>query len=127
MTLEEAIGRFDVLYPNAMDHRAKREALSSFDGRLYAGLLTQFEGAPETFEGYDGSAPGTAELLVKFPFDDIYIKYLFAHYAAVCGDTARYNNAASLFNAAYEQYARYLNRTRKRAAPGCALQTEAAV
>ena len=127
MTLEEAIGRFDALYPNAMDHRAKRDALSAFDGRLYAGLLTQFEGAPEAFVGYDGSAPGNTELLVKFPFDDIYIKYLFAHYAAVCGDTARYNNAAALFNAAYEQYARYLNRTRKRASGGRRLETEAAV
>ena len=126
MTLDEAIGRFDALYPNAMDYAAKRDALSAFDGRLYAEILQQFQGAPEGFAGYTASTPGSVRLLADFPFDDIYVKYLFAHYAAVSGDTARYNNAAALFNAACEQYVNYLNRTRKRKSGGARLRAEAA-
>ena len=114
MTLREAIERFDLLYPNPLPLEAKRGMLSAFDGRLYAEVLSHYEGAPESFAGYDESTPPETPLLAEFPFDDVYLKLLCAENDAVCGDIARYNNAAALFNAAYERYVSHVGRTRRR-------------
>ena len=114
MTLQEAIERFDLLYPNPLPQEVKRGMLSAFDGRLYAEVLSHYEGAPASFTGYDENTPPETPLLVQFPFDDVYLKLLCAENDAVCGDIAHYNNAAALFNAAYERYVSHVNRTRRR-------------
>ncbi len=117
MRLNEAIERFDLLYPNAMPHAAKLKLLSDLDGRLYTEVLSRYEGAPGAFEGYTPETPAETPLLIPFPFDDIYLKALCAENDAVNGDVARYNNAALLLNAAWEQYVNYVNRTRRRLHP----------
>ncbi len=127
MTLQEAIERFDLLYPNAMPLSAKRDALSAFDGKLFSQVLAQYRDAPERFDGYTETTPGNVRLLAQFPFDDLYIKLLCAEYAAVSGDTARYNNASALFNESYENYVNYLNRTRARKGEARRLRTEGRV
>ncbi len=114
MTLKEAVARFDALYPNALDIGYKRRLISGFDGRVYSEVLVHFEGAPQFFAGYGENADPDTQLLVEFPFDDIYIKLLCAENDAVGGDTLRYANSAALFNAAWEQYVNYINRTRRR-------------
>ena len=114
MTLKEAIDRFDLLYPNAVPFAEKRAILSAFDGRLYAEVLSCYDGAPETFAGYGEYTPEDTALLIGAPYDDIYIKVLTAENDALCGDIDRYNNAVSLLNTAYEQYVGHLNRTRRR-------------
>ncbi len=115
MTLREAIERFDLLYPNSLPLAAKRGMISAFDGRLYAEVLSHYGGAPAAFTGYDETTPPETPLLAEFPYDDIYIKMLCAENDAVCGDVARYNNAAALFNAAYERLAAHVGRSRPRA------------
>ena len=114
MTLREAIDRFDLLYPNAVPFAEKRAILSAFDGRLYAEVLSCYEGAPGAFAGYDEHTPQDTALLIGYPYDDIYMKLLTAENDALCGDIDRYNNAASLLNNAYGQYVDHLNRTRRR-------------
>ena len=114
MTLREAIDRFDLLYPNPLEIGAKRRILSDFDGRLYSELLVHYEGAPQVFAGYGEATPPDTLLLAEYPYDDIYLKLLCAENDAVCGDIARYNNSAALFNAAYNDYAAHINRTRRR-------------
>ncbi len=118
MTLREAIDRFDLLYPNALPYPAKLKILSDLDGRLYAQVLSGYENAPAAFSGYTEATPADTALLVRFPYDDIYVKALCAENDAVNGDIARYNNAAAMFNAAWEQYANHVTRTcRRKAAP----------
>ncbi len=114
MTVREAIDRFDLLYPNAMPYTAKLKLLSDLDGRLYTEVLSNYENAPAAFTGYTESTPSDTALLIRFPYDDIYIKALCAENDAVNGDIARYNNAAAAFNAAWEQYVNHVNRTRGR-------------
>ena len=114
MTLREAIDRFDLTYPNPLEIGVKRRILSEFDGRLYSELLVHYEGAPRVFSGYGEHTPPDTPLLAEYPFDDIYLKLLCAENDAVCGDIARYNNAAAAFNAAYNDYAAFINRTRRR-------------
>ena len=114
MTLREAIDRFDLTYPNPLEIGVKRRILSEFDGRLYSELLVYYEGAPQVFSGYGETTPPDTPLLAEYPFDDIYLKLLCAENDAICGDIARYNNAAAAFNAAYNEYAAFINRTRRR-------------
>ncbi len=114
MTLREAIDRFDLTYPNPLEIGVKRRILSEFDGRLYSELLVYYEGAPQVFSGYGETTPPDTPLLAEYPFDDIYLKLLCAENDVVCGDIARYNNAAAAFNAAYNDYASFINRTRRR-------------
>lgn len=114
MTLKEAVDRFDHLYPNPLTIAEKRKILSDFDGQLFAQVLVHYEGTPDIFTGYDETAAPDTALLVPYPYDDVYLKLLCAETDAVCGDTARYNNSAALFNAAYEQYVAHVNRTRTR-------------
>ena len=111
MTVREAVGRFDLLYPNAMPYAEKLRVLSALDGKLYTELLSRLSGAPAPFAGYTADTPADTALLAPFPYDDIYLKALCAENDAINGDIARYNNAAALFNAAWERLASYLNRT----------------
>ena len=123
MTLREAIDRFDLTYPNPLEIGVKRRILSEFDGRLYSELLIHYEGAPQVFSGYGEDTPPDTPLLVEYPFEDLYLKLLCAENDAVCGDIARYkeaealaccNDVAAAFNAAYNDYAAFINRTRRR-------------
>lgn len=118
MTLRDAIDRFDLLYPNPLHYGEKRRILSDFDGRVYTEILSQYEGAPPCFEGYGESTSPDTPLLVQFPYDDLYMKLLCAENDAACGDIARYNNSAALFNTAYGQYVNHVNRTRRRRRSG---------
>jgi len=113
MTLKEAIERFDLLYPNALDITEKRRIISELDGRISLEIFSNYEGQETPFGGYSESTPGDTALLAAFPFEDIYIKALCTENDAVSGDISRYNNSAELFNTAWEQYAAYYNRTHR--------------
>ncbi|MBQ7637729.1 MAG: hypothetical protein IJS90_02360 [Clostridia bacterium] len=113
MTLREAIERFDLLYPNALDLSAKRNIISALDGRINSEILVNYGEGEADFCGYNETTPGETQLLAQFPFDDIYIKALCVENDAVSGDIDRYNNSAEVFNLSWEQYAAYYNRTRR--------------
>ncbi len=118
MTLGETVRRFDLLYPNAMELPLKVALVSRLEGRLNAELLPLYGEADPDFTGYEAAADENRPLLIPFPFDDIYIKFLAAENDLINGDTARYNNSAAVFNAAWDMLAAYYNRTRApRAAP----------
>ena len=50
-------------------------------------------------------------LQIKEPYDNIYEYYLDMRIAHVTGDTTAYNNAAEMFNSAYQAFRRYFSRT----------------
>lgn len=110
MTLKQAIERFDLLYPNALDIAEKRRVISELDGRINLEIFSGYDENNASFCGYSEKTPGDTLLLAQFPFDDLYIKALCAENDAVSGDINRYNNSAALFNSSWEQYAAYYNR-----------------
>ncbi len=111
MTLKETITRFDLLYPNAMALPAKISLVSRLEGRVNRELLRPYGLGEEGFAGYTAEDYDAAVLMTPFPFDDIYIKYLNAENDLVNGDTVRYANSATVFNAAYAELAAYISRT----------------
>lgn len=117
MTADAAIERFDTLYPNALSYAEKLRMLSVLDGRIHRELLSRYEGENGEFIGYSEGISDSEMLLVGFPYDDIYVKYLAAETDLINGDTARYANSYAEFNNLYGEYAAEINRTHRIKAP----------
>lgn len=116
MTIDQAIERCDEMKPNSYDREDKIRWLSELDGRITADILLTHEAAPgETaqgaFPGYDSATDGGTELLVKAPYEDVYIKYLFSQIDFNNAEFTRYNNSAAMFSAVYAAFADAYNRT----------------
>lgn len=65
---------------------------------------------PIEFVGYDTVDLGKV-LLAPFPYDKLYREYIFAQIDYSNGETDRYINSATAFNAAYTDFAAFYNRT----------------
>ena len=111
MTIKEAIARFDTLYPNAFSHNEKLAWLSELDGKIFSEIISLYENAPERFFGYYPSMDLNTPLLVPFPDDDIYIKFMCLKTDLINSDIKRFNNSSLLFNSAFASFANQYNRT----------------
>lgn len=113
MKLAEAIAIIDTLKANPYDRSEKRMWLSTLDGMVKTRILDTHCGRQETCLPYTEDTPEDTQLLVPAPFDRIYLWYLSAQMDYYNGEITRYNNAISLFESAFEDYANYYHRTHK--------------
>lgn len=112
MTIIEAINRIDSFKPNTFGQPDKIKWLSNLDGIIKKEIIDTHEGSEAVnFDGYDVDTALDTVLLVPFPYDDIYIKWLEAQIDYVNGDTAKYNNSMTMYNSALYEFKRYYNRT----------------
>lgn len=112
MTVLQAITRADLDRPNEVPAERKLQWLSTLDGRIDRELFQRFDGAPPAFSGYGPETElQTAELLVGFPFDDLYLRYLVLRIDLEQGELERYNNDAAAFNRIWQSYAAHYGRT----------------
>ena len=109
MTVNTCIDLADMLAPNDIDDTVKRRWLGEIDGNVRVDLLghSTVDAANGT---EDGVLPVTASLAVPYPFDRLYWMYLVAMIAFAQNDLVGYANAATMFNAAYERYAKWVQR-----------------
>ena len=111
MTIIEAINRIDELKPNSYTYLDKIGWLSKLDGTIKKNIIdTHEDGEDITFTGYNNDTPDDTELLVKAPYDEIYLYWLESRIDYYNGEMAKYNNSAAMFNNAYAEYANYINR-----------------
>ena len=112
MTIIEAINAADKRKPNMLSEGEKVRLLSSLDGKIKLEIIDTHEGGEGvSFAAYTEDTPRDTVLLVPFPWDDLYIKYLEAHIDYYLSDTDRYNNSVAVYNEAYEAFAAWYNRT----------------
>ena len=112
MTLIEAINRIDSFKPNTFVQTDKIKWLSNLDGIIKKEIIDTHEGSEAVeFSGYDTDTALDTVMLVPFPYDDIYIKWLEAQIDYVNGDTAKYNNSMTMYNSAFYEFKRYYNKT----------------
>lgn len=112
MTIIEAINRIDSLKPNNYTPDEKISWLSTLEGIIKTEIIDTHEGSENIdFDGYDADTPLDTVMLVPFPYDDIYIKWLEAQIDYTNGDTHRYENSMIAYNTVYSTFARYYNRT----------------
>ncbi len=108
MTGSEAIALGDGFEPNYYTQAQKIAWLNSLDGQIFNEIILTHEHA----EGaeYTPLSLGTDELLVPFPYTNIYNYWLQAMIALENGETQKYLVNKDLFNAAYENYVHWYNR-----------------
>ena len=136
MTLMGAINHIDAIKPNAYSQTEKIKWLSTLDGLVFEQIWAthkdadiykdiEVEDGQEKpledlfvkdkgvirFRGYEGGSALSTELLVKAPFDEIYIKWLEAQVDYANGEFQKYNNSMTMFKDAYEGYEKQYNRT----------------
>ena len=112
MTIREAIGRVDGLKHNTYTNAEKTAWLSRLDGKVKTELIDTHEGGSNVkFDGYTPETNPDTVLLVGEPYDEIYLRWLEAQIDYHNGEIDKYNNSIMLFQAAYNEFSRYYNRT----------------
>ena len=105
MTISEAISQADQLRPNDLDAATKLRWLSAMDGQIFTELLSAHADAPASFDGYDAQTPQTTALLIPFPYDELYPRFLAMRIDLENGELDRYNNDAAVFNRLWQSTA----------------------
>ena len=107
MTIETCMHLVDTVMPNNLPETVKLRFLGEIEGKVRVELLGEDPGMVAVL---DSSTPVDTELAVPHPYDQLYWLYLLAMMDYVSGDLARYENTATLFNAAYQNYGKWLKR-----------------
>lgn len=112
MTIIEAINYIDTVKPNNYSQNDKILWLSRLDGKVKEEIIDTHESEMTVnFSGYDENTPIITELLVTYPYDELYPMWLEAQIDYANSEYTKYNNSMSMFNTAYSNYERYYNRT----------------
>ena len=128
MTINEAISTVDRLRPNRFSREDKIRWLGELDAMIWHDLIATHEQPARCntcegwvqepcdthaagFDAYPDDAPDSTELLVKFPHDALYLRYLESQIDLHNMEITKYNNSRSLFNSAYLTYTDWYNRT----------------
>ena len=110
----DIIAELDRVDPNQYTNEIKLGWLRDLDGKIFRELIVthcDFE-ARERYTAAD-YRKGDVVLLVVEPYaQDVYLNYLRSKIAEANAETERYNLYASAYNAAYQEYAAWYNRTR---------------
>ena len=131
MKIGEAINLIDTLKPNVYTPEDKIRWLSMIDGQIYKTVvLTHEDGEykrlretvtnPVTGENeemivrgikpYEESMDLETELLVKYPYDHVYVSWLESRIDYANGEYAKFNNSNAAYNAELEDFLRWYNR-----------------
>ncbi len=107
----DIIERLDLLEPNDYSPEQKLRWLSALDGKVFREVMQTHEG----WNPWKGEyVNGSEELLIGLPYgEDLYYYYLQAMIAAENGETQRYNKRMTMFNAAWQGWANWYNRTHR--------------
>lgn len=117
MKLQQAIDRVDEMRPNMMSRELKIAALSELDGLIWKEIIIKHYPKPgeeirlAPMPEYDSDTdPGTI-LLVRKPYDNLYLYWLCAKVDEQTLEQEKYNNDQAMFAAAYESFSDYWTRT----------------
>ena len=119
MTIAEVIQRVDTLKPNRYKDKEKVMWLSELDGQIFTEILMAHEGNLLPFRPYEyteaeeGEEPAwkSRQLLVPFPYSELYEHWLAVHIDLGNCEINKYAQDKELFNAAYSTYSDYYTRT----------------
>lgn len=113
MTIKECIDLVDNVKPNQYGIEDKVEWLSYLDGTIINDVLKTHEGYDGCYDDFAGYSADklSVPLIVQSPYDKLYTAYLKMKIDEENGETARYNNSATLFNSYMLEYRKHYNRT----------------
>lgn len=113
MTIREAIERADRQQPNSIDFREKVRWLSQLDHMAWREVIAAHrDPEPADFGGYNDGTEQETRLLIDGPdAEDVYKYWLWWHMDEQTGELEKYNADVVRFNAAYQTWADWYNRT----------------
>ena len=118
MTIQQVLDRKSIIDKDPFPEELKITWLSELDAQLYIELIQTHENPDGvTFSPYTADDKGKT-LLVPFPYDKLYIPYLFAKVAEACGETEDYNNHLSSYEMALREFKAYWNKKYMPISPG---------
>ena len=123
MKLQQAIDRVDEMRPNMQSRALKLDWLSELDGLIWKEIIIRhFMTADEILRyaqnddgtfivpAYDEDTDEGTELLVPFPYDNLYLYWLMAKIDEQTLEQDKYNSDRAMFNASYESFSDYWTR-----------------
>jgi hypothetical protein len=112
MTVKEVIDIVDSVKPNQYGIEDKIRWLSFLDAIIINDVIKTHEGYEGQYEDFKGYSPDemNAHLVVKAPYDVLYEAYLKMKIDEENGETARYNNSATMFNSYLEAFKKHYNK-----------------
>lgn len=112
MTIRDAINVANRIVPNnKFTDIEKTDWLNRLDNQIYKEIIDIRENKKaEVFEGYDCNTDENTELLVDFPYDELYVFYLRAQMYLYVGEMSQYSESVTVFNNMLSQYRNYYNR-----------------
>lgn len=113
MTIREAIDQIDTQKHNTYSYREKVGWLSRLDHMIKRLIIDTHEGEQTEFKGYTENTDPDIQMLVPPPFDEMYIRWLEAQIDYANGEYDHYNNSVTTYQAAYDGYRHWYNRTHK--------------
>ncbi len=113
MTIREAIDRTDAVKPNSYSPEEKVRWLAILDGMVKNEIIDTHEGGElVVFVPYTASTLVNTVLLIAEPYaQEVYPAWLAAQIDFANEEIPRYNNDMQAYNAAYDLYCRWYNRT----------------
>lgn len=111
MTVQEAIDRIDNLNPNQYGTETKMAWLNNLELLIFNDVILRHHPLP--MEPFKPHTDSDEYLIVNAPYDELYVAYLHMKIDEANQETTRYNNSLSIFEARYEDFKKYYNRTRK--------------
>lgn len=109
MTPESCMTLADSITPNRISAALKRRWLAELEGHILVCIQNH---DPEALD-IRGEEEEALYLSAPFPFDRMYYLYLLAMIDFYNGDVSRYEESASLFNDALDEYAKWCKRERR--------------
>ena len=114
MTIIQAIGQVDGLRPNTYSTKQKILWLSQAEAMVKTLVIDAHEeGDGIPFRGFSEQTDPETELYMKLPFDVAYLYWLEAQIHYANEETILYNNAMSMFHAAFAEYKADYKRTHR--------------
>ena len=113
MTIKECIDIVDNVKPNQYSPKDKVMWLSFIDEVIINEVLKTHEGYDGRYDEFSGYTEDklSVPLIVPSPYDRLYTAYLKMKIDGENGETARYNNSATEFNAYMMEYRKHYNKT----------------
>ena len=113
MTVKECIDIVDNMKPNQYSVDDKVRWLSFLDMIVVNDVLKTHEDFDRRYEDFEGySADKLAmKLIADAPYDQMYVEFLKMKIDEENGETARYNNTATMFNSYFSIFKKWYNKT----------------
>ena len=111
MTIAQAIAQLDSLKHNTFSQEQKVAWLGRVEAMIKKHIIDSHAGGEKIpFEGFGPNVDLQRELMAPEPFDEMYLRYLEAQVDYHNMEYDGYNQAISLFKAAYNGFERWYNR-----------------